>query len=213
MAILLHLRLSIFLSVCFLCACTLQFGGSDPAMLLAAAQLVATHCDAVELNCGCPQRCAKQGGYGAFLMEQPELLESLVRALAQDDSSSTCTDSSSSNSHSNSTSSNSSNNSSSSGGGGIRRPDGTRLPVFVKVRVFDDVAATIALCLRVEAAGADALTVHGRTRHQVFKSWQLGVLFVDQNTSTWFIIFFSPFLKRPAKKKCRDNSTKRKPVA
>lgn len=179
MAILLHLRLSIFLSALLsLCVYSFQFGGSDPAMLLAAAQLVAPHCDAVELNCGCPQRCAKQGGYGAFLMEQPELLESLVRALARS-STSVRTDSSS-NSHINSNSSNSS-NSSSSGGGGIRRPDGTRLPVFVKVRVFDDVAATIALCLRIEAAGADALTVHGRTRHQVFKSWQLSGLFFSSH--------------------------------
>jgi tRNA-dihydrouridine synthase len=110
-------------------------------MLVAAAQLVAPYCDAVELNCGCPQRCAKQGGYGAFLMEAPELLESLVRALAG--------------------------RGGAGGGGGVRRPDGTRVPVFVKVRVFADEAATVALCLRVQAAGADALTVHGRTRHQV----------------------------------------------
>lgn len=128
-----------------------QFGGSDAAMLAAAAQLVAPFCDAVELNCGCPQRCAKQGGYGAFLMEQPELLESLVRALSPQ------------------AGGGGSGGSGSGGGGsgGVRRPDGTRVPVFVKVRVFDDEAATVALCLRVEAAGADALTVHGRTRHQV----------------------------------------------
>lgn len=137
-------------------------------MLFAAAQLVAPHCDAVELNCGCPQRCAKQGGYGAFLMEQPELLESLVHALVRDTASSTTNTTCSSEDHS--SNSHSSSDSSGSVHSGVRRPDGTRLPVFVKVRVFDDVAATVALCLRIQAAGADALTVHGRTRHQV-KNW------------------------------------------
>ena len=43
----------------------------------------APHCDAVELNCGCPQRCVRQGGYGAFLMEQPELVSQLKAVLKQ----------------------------------------------------------------------------------------------------------------------------------
>ena len=48
---------------------TVQLGGSEPAPLAAAAALVAPFCDAVELNMGCPQRCAKKNGSGAFLME------------------------------------------------------------------------------------------------------------------------------------------------
>uniref|UniRef100_A0A7S4URN9 DUS-like FMN-binding domain-containing protein n=2 Tax=Guillardia theta TaxID=55529 RepID=A0A7S4URN9_GUITH len=59
-----------------------QLGGSNPADLAAAAALAAPHCAAVELNVGCPQRCAKKGGYGAFLMEKRELLAECVRSMA-----------------------------------------------------------------------------------------------------------------------------------
>ena len=45
-----------------------QLGGSDVDELLAAARLVQDRCDGVDLNLGCPQRCAEQGGYGAFLL-------------------------------------------------------------------------------------------------------------------------------------------------
>jgi tRNA-dihydrouridine synthase 1 len=157
-----------------------QFGGSDPATLTAAVALVrehpssahppeapsirkltvasacvfwsrvqvAPHCDAVELNCGCPQRCARQGGYGAFLMEAPELLESLVKAMAG--AVRTANQSLRSNAPSVI---------------GAKPPH--RVALFIKMRVFDDVAATVKLALMVEAAGADLLTVHGRTRQQV----------------------------------------------
>ena len=43
--------------------------------------MAAPFCDAVELNCGCPQRCARKDGYGAFLMENPELLLRIVRSM------------------------------------------------------------------------------------------------------------------------------------
>ncbi len=39
-----------------------QLGGSDPADLAAAAALAAPFCDGVELNIGCPQRCARKAG-------------------------------------------------------------------------------------------------------------------------------------------------------
>jgi tRNA-dihydrouridine synthase 1 len=108
-----------------------QFGGSSAEMLVRASMLVASYCDAVELNCGCPQRCAKSGGYGAFLMEAPEVLEALIRALTS-----------------------------------MEPINGRQLPIFVKIRVFEDVGKTISLAQMIERAGASVLTVHGRTRQQ-----------------------------------------------
>ena len=49
-----------------------QIGGSDPAEVLAAAQLVQERCDAIDLNFGCPQRCAFLGGYGACTLASEE---------------------------------------------------------------------------------------------------------------------------------------------
>ncbi len=58
-----------------------QFCANDPAALLAAAELVAPHCDAVDLNLGCPQGIARKGHYGAFLQEDQDLIFALVNAL------------------------------------------------------------------------------------------------------------------------------------
>eukprot|EP00658_Telonema_sp_P-2_P005607 TRINITY_DN12105_c0_g1_i9.p1 TRINITY_DN12105_c0_g1~~TRINITY_DN12105_c0_g1_i9.p1 ORF type:complete len:331 (+),score=78.39 TRINITY_DN12105_c0_g1_i9:79-1071(+) len=86
------------------------------------------HVDAVEINVGCPQRCAKKGGYGAFLMSNPSLLCEMVRA--------------------------------------VRQVLPEHMPVLCKIRVFEDVEATVELAQALQAAGCGCLTVHGRTREQ-----------------------------------------------
>lgn len=58
-----------------------QFCANDPAMLLSAAKHVAPHCDAVDLNLGCPQGIARKGHYGAFLQEDQDLIFKLINTL------------------------------------------------------------------------------------------------------------------------------------
>lgn len=62
---------------------TVQFCGHDPQLILKAAKLVENDCDAVDLNCGCPQNIAKRGFYGAFLLTHTQLLHDIVSTLHQ----------------------------------------------------------------------------------------------------------------------------------
>ena len=58
-----------------------QFCANDPDVLVKAAQHVEEAADYIDLNFGCPQRIAKKGRYGAFLMDDLPCVASLVRAL------------------------------------------------------------------------------------------------------------------------------------
>lgn len=60
-----------------------QFCGIDPEEVLLAAKLIQNECDAVDINFGCPQLCARKGGYGAFLLDYPEKIVSLISHLHQ----------------------------------------------------------------------------------------------------------------------------------
>ncbi|KAG2452588.1 hypothetical protein HYH02_002825 [Chlamydomonas schloesseri] len=62
-----------------------QFCSNEPQYLLKAARMVEAMgmCDAIDINFGCPQRIAKRGGYGAFLMDDLPKVEAMVRTLAQ----------------------------------------------------------------------------------------------------------------------------------
>lgn len=59
-----------------------QFCANDPDILLEAARRVEPYCDYVDINFGCPQRIARRGNYGAFLMDNLPLVKSLVEKLA-----------------------------------------------------------------------------------------------------------------------------------
>ena len=101
-----------------------QFAGHDPETLLAAARVVQDHCDAVDLNLGCPQDIARRGRYGSFLQSDWQLIFRLINTL-----------------HVN-----------------------LRIPVTAKMRVFESTERTVAYARMMERAGAQMITVHGRTR-------------------------------------------------
>lgn len=56
-----------------------QFCGNDSSLVVAAARHIESHTNYVDLNFGCPQRIAKKGKYGAFLMDDLVAVEKLVR--------------------------------------------------------------------------------------------------------------------------------------
>lgn len=60
----------------------IQFCANDPEVLLKAAKFVVGKCDAVDINFGCPQGIAKKGHYGSYLMEEWNLVYSLINKLA-----------------------------------------------------------------------------------------------------------------------------------
>ncbi|KAJ7237750.1 dihydrouridine synthase-domain-containing protein [Mycena haematopus] len=58
-----------------------QFCGNDPEFLLTSAKVVENHCDAVDINLGCPQDIARRGRYGSFLQDDWDLIFTLINTL------------------------------------------------------------------------------------------------------------------------------------
>ncbi|XP_044264296.1 tRNA-dihydrouridine(20a/20b) synthase [NAD(P)+]-like isoform X2 [Tribolium madens] len=56
-----------------------QFAANKVHDFVGAAYMVSPFCDGVDLNCGCPQRWAKQQGLGCIMLEKPEVIYDLVR--------------------------------------------------------------------------------------------------------------------------------------
>lgn len=101
-----------------------QFCANDPDYLLTAARFIENQCDAVDINLGCPQGIARKGRYGAFLMDDWELIHKLIRNLH----------------------------------------DNLKIPVTAKIRIYDDYEKSLEYAKMVLDAGAQFITIHGRTR-------------------------------------------------
>lgn len=60
----------------------IQLAGSDPVAMVAAGLRLQQYCDGIDVNFGCPQSCAEEGGYGApFLEGDPVGAVAVVAAL------------------------------------------------------------------------------------------------------------------------------------
>jgi len=60
-----------------------QFAGSDPDVVVQAAQHVQREVAACDLNLGCPQKIAKRGNYGAFLLPQTDQVIKVLSAMVE----------------------------------------------------------------------------------------------------------------------------------
>jgi len=122
-----------------------QFCANDPEQLLISAKVVESHCEAVDLNLGCPQDIAKRGHYGSFLQDDWELIYKLSESYRFQLPSffliffflsvNTL--------HVN-----------------------LSVPVTAKFRVFPTVEKTVEYARMLERAGAQIITCHGRIREQ-----------------------------------------------
>jgi tRNA-dihydrouridine synthase 1 len=125
----------------------IQFCANDPDQLLASAQALEGHCDAVDINLGCPQDIARKGHYGSFLQDEWDLIyklsEYFCSTLCADELAQTLISNSVNTLHVN-----------------------LSIPVTVKFRVFPSLEQTVEYAKMLERAGAQILTCHGRTREQ-----------------------------------------------
>ena len=122
-----------------------QFCANDPEQLLTSAKVVEKHCDAIDLNLGCPQEIAKKGHYGSFLQDDWELIYKLSKLcffFRRRDQSINIIPSVNT-LHVN-----------------------LSIPVTAKFRVFPTVEKTVEYAKMLERAGAQIITCHGRIREQ-----------------------------------------------
>lgn len=63
-----------------------QLAGRDADAMVQAARMLedAGECAAVDVNLGCPQRVAKKGAYGAYLADDPRLVEAIVGRMCRE---------------------------------------------------------------------------------------------------------------------------------
>ena len=110
-----------------------QIFGSEPEIMAEAAQILLSRPnppDLIDINMGCPMKKIVSNHEGSYLLREPRLAASIVRAVK----------------------------------------DAVTVPVTVKMRIgWDEGSICADEFARVIAdAGADALTVHGRTREQMY---------------------------------------------
>jgi tRNA-dihydrouridine synthase 1 len=121
-----------------------QFCGNDPEKILASAKALESHCDAVDINLGCPQDIAKRGHYGAFLQDEWDLIYRISTKFIFSPEVPTHIHRIAVNTlHLN-----------------------LQVPVTAKFRVFSSVEKTVEYAKMLERAGAQIITCHGRTREQ-----------------------------------------------
>ena len=61
-----------------------QLAGNDPNVLVAAGRKIQGYCDAIDINFGCPQKCAEVGNYGSYLLDRdPELAYEIIQSLVK----------------------------------------------------------------------------------------------------------------------------------
>ncbi len=111
-----------------------QIYGRDPGAVAEAAEIVVERArpDVLDLNFGCPVKKVAGKGAGSGMLQTPELLLDIVRAVVD--------------------------------------RVGHQVPVTVKTRLGWDQEHLIITTLaeRIQDAGAEALTIHGRTRSQMY---------------------------------------------
>ncbi len=127
------------------CSAGFQLFGDEPEVLYEAARQLAS-CDNVilDLNCGCPVPKIVRNGEGSALLKRLDVLYDCVAAMVAG---------------------------AQMGAGELSETDTPPKPVTAKIRMGftrgENVAAEAAKA--IEAAGAAAVTVHGRTREQYYE--------------------------------------------